>query len=122
MTPQINLARWKPHLMAAKRQGKSMKAYAAEHGLSHNTLYVAARALREAANKSQGKARLRPRRAAGAFAAVRLTPCEQQMAHEPVPRLTVQLPNGVVLHLEGTGMPAQIPALVAALGGLPCSA
>lgn len=39
----MNLARWLPHLAAARRQGKTVAAYAAEHGLSRHTLCTAPR-------------------------------------------------------------------------------
>ena len=41
MIPQVKLSRWKPHLQAAARQGKTLAKYAREHGLSRYTLYAA---------------------------------------------------------------------------------
>lgn len=117
MTPKINMARWQPHLAEAKRRGQSVAAYAAQHQLSPSTLYAAAKALREDAGS--GKARRR-RKAVAAFAAVRMA-AELPPLPEPA-RLRAQLPNGVVLHFEGTGSSAQMAAWLSALGALACSA
>jgi hypothetical protein len=119
MTPKIDMARWLPHLKAAKRRGQSVAAYAAEHGLSRHTLYTAARVLRESGRAAAGKPQRRAE-ATAAFAAVRVA---APAAPHPGPvRLRAHLPNGVVLHFEGDGTPGQLAAWLAALQGLPCSA
>lgn len=122
MTPRMNLARWLPHLAAARRQGKTVAAYAAEHGLSRHTLYTAARVARATGAKSPSQANAARRRetSPSAFAAVRLV--APLAAPELPPRLQAHLPNGVVLRLEGAASAPQLAALVAALGALPCSA
>jgi hypothetical protein len=48
--PKVDLKRWQPHLQRARREGKSVAAYASEQGLSRHTLYAAAKALRETAD------------------------------------------------------------------------
>jgi len=45
MTPQINLARWQPHVEEARRRGVALKAYAAEQGQWPYSLYRASQAL-----------------------------------------------------------------------------
>lgn len=109
MTRRINMARWRPHVEEARRRGVSLKAYAAEQGVSLYSLYRASQALREdaagASNAPSGK-----------FAAVRVVTA-------PTPslvRVTAQLPNGVSLHVDAGGN--DVAAVVAALGALPCFA
>jgi len=41
MSGKVNLDRWGPHLLAAKREGKSLTQYARSRGLSRHTLYAA---------------------------------------------------------------------------------
>ena len=126
MKPQVNLKRWSAHLDAAQRQGQSVAAYAAEHGLSRHTLYAAARALRDAGkHRTQTQAPVRgastKKSATSPFAAVRISPVVPAPAPDPVPQLKVQLPNGVILYIEGLSVPMQMSALLATLGALRCS-
>lgn len=123
MKPQVNLKRWSAHLDAAKRQGKSVAAYAAEHGLSRHTLYAAARALRDASKPyTQKQTPTRGVKAeASAFSAVRISAPLPTVGPEPAPRLMVQWPNGILLHIDGLSAPVQISALLNTLGALRCS-
>ena len=118
MQSKINLARWQPHLAAAQRRGQTVAAYAAEHGLSRHTLYAAAKTLRESAKASDGQVRRR-KKPVPAFAAVRVSAL--QPPPPEVSRLRAQLPNGVVVHLEGASSPPQLATWLTALGALACS-
>jgi len=110
---QVDMARWRPHLRAAKRAGLSLSRYAHEHGLSRHTLYAALRAERDRRGASVKAAKARPaprRRSKAAFVAVRIAGA----------RLTVRFPSGVALEcheVEG----ARLSELIAALAALPCS-
>lgn len=44
-TNKVDLGRWKPHLEAAKREGKTIAQYARVRGLSRHTLYAASQQL-----------------------------------------------------------------------------
>lgn len=101
MSGKVNLDRWGPHLRAAKRQGKSIKQYAADHRLSPYTLYAA----REMLKAKAGEQRREVRAGAGlsAFAEVKL-PVMHEVARplptaSTAPRLRARLPNGVALEL-----------------------
>lgn len=100
MSGKVNLDRWGPHLRAAKRQGKSVKQYAAEHGLSPYTLY-AAREMVKAKARVKGS-EVRAGSGLSAFAAVKL-PLAHEVADLPIaprgPKLRARLPNGVALEL-----------------------
>lgn len=109
MKRRINMARWQPHVQEARRRGISLKAYAAEQGVSLYSLYRASQALRD------GQAP-EPSAAKGKFAAVRVV-----SAPTPVLlRVAAHLPNGVSLHVDTGG--GDLAAVIAALGALPCSA
>ena len=102
MSGKVDLERWGPHLAAAKRQGKSIKQYAAEQGLSPYTLYAARQMLKARARIKTPEAPARSRSRA-AFAEVRLPPA-QAIADSPLvsasaPRLRARLPIGVALEL-----------------------
>lgn len=47
MKRRINMARWQPRVQEARRRGISLKAYAAEQGVSLYPLYRASQALRD---------------------------------------------------------------------------
>src|SRR5690606_23576153 len=110
MSGKVNLDRWGPHLRAAKRQGKSVKQYAAEHGLSPYTLYAAREML-----KARARAERSERRAGSglsAFAEVKLPLTQEVAGHLPIaamaPRLRARLPNGVALELCCEGADAKL--------------
>ena len=116
MSGKVNLDRWGPHLLAAKREGKSLTQYARSRGLSRYTLY-AARQMLLSMDSKPGAAR-RPRAVSkaapqSAFSAVKLlapgTPSGGSAA-----QLRAQLPNGVKLEL----MWADAPLLAAAIQAL----
>ena len=46
MTRRVDLNRWQPHIEEARRRGVSLKAYAAEQGVSLYSLYRASQVLR----------------------------------------------------------------------------
>src|SRR5665811_721305 len=101
MSSKVNLDRWGPHLLAAKREGKSLTEYARSRGLSRHTLYAAKQMLRSTGGKPGVERRLRAANKAAphpAFSAVKLlapgTPSSRSAA-----RLRAQLPNGVKLEL-----------------------
>lgn len=69
MTCRINMARWQPHVEEARRRGVSLKAYAAEQGLSLYSLYRASQVLRQGdAVEPSTDSRARRRSACSAFA------------------------------------------------------
>lgn len=111
MTRRINMGKWQPHVEEARRRGMSLKAYAADQGVSLYSLYRASQALR------QGDA-VEPALAPpqGKFAAVRVvsTPAAELL------RVAAHLPNGVSLHVDARG--SDMAGVIAALGALPCSA
>ena len=113
MTRRVDLTRWQPHVEEARRRGVTLKAYAAEQGVSVNSLYRASQVLRQ----GSGQPTSEPQNpAAKRFARVRVVP-----AATAVPlRVMAQLPNGVSLHVEAVG--GDVAAVIAALAALPCSA
>ncbi|MFM9969160.1 MAG: hypothetical protein ACKVQK_12270 [Burkholderiales bacterium] len=52
MSGRVNLDRWGPHLVAAKREGVSLAQYARVNGLSVYSLYAARETIRKVAGKS----------------------------------------------------------------------
>jgi len=112
MTYRINMARWQPHVEEARRREVSLKAYAAEQGLSLYSLYRASQAMREG-KEGDGAASSVP---GGKFAAVRVVAAPAAA----LLRVSAQLPNGVALHVDGHGN--DVATVIAALGALPCSA
>src|ERR1700752_4398464 len=105
MSGGFNLARWQPHLEAAKREGKTLKDYAAEHGISRHTLYGA----RQAQRLVQSGGRLNARAggngsakpiAKSSFSAVRVVSGGGKAAAEASLRMRAQLPNGVMLEWQ----------------------
>jgi hypothetical protein len=123
MSGKVNLDRWAPHLMAAKREGKTLTRYARNHGLSRHTLYAARQMLRAMSGKPA--VRRRPRvlptttklLPESAFAAVKLSaPCAPSGGEAP--RLQARLPNGVMLELTWGGAEAGLlAAAIQALSG-----
>ena len=120
MSGKVNLDRWGPHLRAAKRQGKSVKQYAAEHGLSPYTLYAAREMLKARARAERSE--LRAGSGLSAFAEVKLPLTQEVAGHLPIaamaPRLRARLPNGVALELCCEGADAKlIRSVIEALMG-----
>lgn len=109
MSRRINMARWQPHVEEARRRGVTLKAYAAEQGLSLYSLYRASQALREG---GAGE----PIKPGGKFAAVRVMSTLAAVSL----RVAAHLPNGVSLHVDACSN--DVAAVIAALGALPCSA
>ena len=108
MSGKVNLDRWMPHLEAARREGKTLNAYARGLGLSPCTLYAARQMLRNLNSRPAPDRRARVHRAPGkrvmdsAFAAVRLAvPVPVASSNGTAPRLQARLPNGVMLELSG---------------------
>jgi hypothetical protein len=120
MSGKVNLDRWGPHLRAAKRQGKSVKQYAAERGLSPYTLYAAREMLKARARAERSE--LRAGSGLSAFAEVKLPLTQEVAGHAPIaamaPRLRARLPNGVALELCCEATDAKlIRGVIAALMG-----
>lgn len=70
MVRRVNLERWQPHVEEARRRGVTLKAYAAEQGLSLYSLYRASQVMGEASEQPARAAKRAQRR----FAAVRVVP------------------------------------------------
>ena len=120
MSGKVNLDRWGPHLRAAKRQGKSVKQYAAEHGLSAYTLYAAREMLKARARAERSE--VRAGSGLSAFAEVKLPLVQEVSGHLPIasmaPRLRARLPNGVALELRCEAADAKlIRSVIEALMG-----
>ena len=107
---------WEEHLAAAEREGKNVRRYAAEHGLSAYAMYSARRKLRKrdaTSTKSATTARAVRAERGNPFATVRLAPAAP---------LRAQLPNGVMVELPiGAGDLATLEATINVLARLPCS-
>ena len=117
MKPQVKLSRWKPHVQAARRQGKTLAQYAREQGLSAHTLYAAQRLLRAVATRTMLRSHPRtPKQAAASapngFTAVKLTYLPQAgvVTSGTITRLDTRLharlPNGIDLELSCGGTAA----------------
>lgn len=113
MTRRVDLNRWQPHVEEARRRGVTLKAYAAEQGLSLYSLYRASQVMRAGGATPESA---QPKKPSSKFAAVRVvTPA----AAIPL-RVNARLPNGVSLHVDVGG--GELAAVIAAFGALPCSA
>jgi DNA-binding CsgD family transcriptional regulator len=122
MSGKVNLDRWGPHLLAAKREGKSLTQYARSRGLSRHTLYAARQMLRSMGGKAGVERRPRALRAANkaampqsAFAAVKLL-APSNPSGRSAAQLRAQLPNGVKLELTWADAPL-LAAAIQALAG-----
>lgn len=106
MSGKVNLDRWIGHLETAKREGKTLNAYARSCGLSPCTLYAARQMLRGMNSKAGPDCRSGVNRAPrkrvmdSAFAAVRVA-VPVVSSNSSVQRLQARLPNGVMLELSG---------------------
>jgi transposase-like protein len=122
MSIQVNLQRWRPHLVAARREGKTLSEYARSHGLSKHTLYAARQMLgsvdgKPGAQRRQRMAGRTKKLAPPAFASVKLAGLEAASSG-PAARLRAQLPNGVSLELIWNGSEAGLlAAAIQALAG-----
>jgi hypothetical protein len=115
----MEMNEWAEHLAAAQRDGKPVRRYAAEHGLSADAMYSARRKLRgresAPATAVPTRAPVLGKQSQNPFAGVRIT-------RSPAP-LRAQLPNGVMLELAiGAGDSATLVAAINVLAKLPCSA
>ena len=116
MSGKVNLDRWGPHLLAAKREGRSLTEYASSRGLSRYTLYAAKQMLRSTGGKPGVERLVRVANKSEplpAFAAVKLLVPEIPSGPTPA-QLRAQLPNGVKLEL----MSADALQLAAAIQAL----
>lgn len=113
MSSKVNLDRWGPHLLAAKREGKSLSEYARSRGLSRYTLYAAQQMLRSIGRKPSVAGRSRARQSG--FATVKLLAPEIPSGGSSS-RLRAQLPNGVKLELAWADAPL-LAAAIQALAG-----
>ena len=133
MSTRVNMARWKPHLRAAQRQGKSLAQYAREHDLSPYSLYAARQMLLAGAPRArsqpgprlQSRPPLRPPLPTpSGFTAVKLltTPAYASPLPGTAPSLRARLPNGIALELSCGGTDsALLKTMIDALTGWPCS-
>jgi hypothetical protein len=113
MTRRVDLNRWQPHIEEARRRGVSLKAYAAEQGVSLYSLYRASQVLRAGGAAPEAA---RAKKPSSKFAAVRVvTPAAATSL-----RVNAHLPNGVSLQVDVGG--GELAAVIAAFGALPCSA
>lgn len=114
----MEMNEWAEHVAAAQREGKPVRRYAAERGLSADAMYSARRKLRVrdvATAKVPTRVPAPGKRGGNSFTAVRL-------AAMPAP-LRAQLPNGVMLELAiSAGDSATLVAAINVLAKLPCSA
>jgi len=118
MSGKVNLDRWGPHLLAAKREGKSLTQYAHSHGLSRHTLYAARQMLRSVGGEPGVERRQRVTIKAApqsAFAAVKLLAPDQRSGG-PAAQLRARLPNGVKMELMAADA-SLLAAAIAALAG-----
>lgn len=95
--------RWLGHIRAAQRAGHTLKAYAAEHGLSLSALY---------GWKAELKRRGLLHGKAPGFARVQVTP-------PGAAALTIRLPNGIIMEAPGAVAPAVLISLANGLVRLP---
>jgi len=96
--------RWLDHIRAAERTGRTLKAYAAEHGLSLSALYA-----RKAELKRRGHL---PGNTPG-FARAHVTTPASGTA------LRIHLPNGIVMEAPGAIPATVLVSLAEGLGRLP---
>ncbi len=116
MSGKVNLDRWGPHLLAAKREGTSLSEYARSRGLSRYTLYAARQMLRSMGVKPSVERRARAASKPvpqSAFSTVKLL-SPNTLSGVTAAQLRAQLPNGVKLEL----MSADAPLLAAAIEAL----
>lgn len=119
----VGLARWRPHLRAAKVAGVSLARYAREHDLSRHTLYAAMRAERDRRTGDEASDRRPPKRATRVrrlLPAV-VSPFVPVAVRRSAARLAVRLPNGVALECQDFDADV-LRVLIASLSALPCSA
>jgi hypothetical protein len=118
----VGLARWRPHLRAAKVAGVSLARYARERGLSRDMLYAAQRAERERRAVDDAGDQVSPgssKRASRSLPVV-VSPFVPVAVRRSAARLAVRLPNGVALDCQDFDAEV-LRALIASLWALPCS-
>jgi len=115
------------HIEAAQREGKTLSAYAREHGLSRQHLYKVRRDMRERPGGS-GNARINtgkptePPGAGSPFVEVKVAAAPASTL-APRARLWAHLPNGVNVELLCTSADVDLlMAMMDSLGRTPCSA
>jgi len=114
------------HIEAARREGKTLSAYAREHGLSRQHLYHVRRRMRELCAEPEDS-RISTAKTAGPpelgspFAEVKMASPPVSMS--PRARLWAHLPNGVNVELLCTSADVDLlMAMMDSLGRMPCSA
>ena len=116
---QVGMARWGPHLRAAKAAGVSLAHYAREHGLSRDMLYAARRAERDREAVEETGGRQPAKRARRSLPTV-VSAFVPVAVRRSAARLAVRLPNGVALDCQDFDAEV-LRALIASLSALPCS-
>ncbi|WP_194727450.1 IS66 family insertion sequence element accessory protein TnpA [Noviherbaspirillum malthae] len=106
----VSLEQWRVHIEAARSQGMALAQYARAHGLSHYALYAASKKLRR---------RSRADSVSGDATASTTPFIAVQVASSPLV-LRAELPNGVILHWQGTDA-SDTTSWLHALAALPCS-
>jgi transposase len=114
------------HIEAAQREGKTLSAYAREHGLSPSHLYRVRRLMRELSNGSEN-ARMNTAKTAepperdSPFVEVKVAAAPASTL-APRARLWAHLPNGVNVELLCTSADVDLlMAMMDSLGRTPCS-
>ena len=114
------------HIEAAHREGKTLSAYAGEHGLSRQHLYHVRRRMRELCAGSEDS-RISTAKTAGPpepvspFVEVKVN--SAPAGPTPRARLWAHLPNGVNVELLCTSADVELlMAMMDSLGRTPCSA
>ncbi|MFL9869977.1 hypothetical protein PQR67_38010 [Paraburkholderia fungorum] len=115
------------HIEAAHREGKTLSAYAREHGLGRQHLYHVRRRMRELCAGPEGlrvpTAKTAEEPELGSpFVEVKMTPAPV-ITSPPRARLWAHLPNGVNVELLCTSADVDLlMAMMDSLGRTPCSA
>jgi len=119
----VGLARWRPHLRAAKAAGVSLARYARERGVSRDMLYAAQRAERDrqAVEGAGGRGSPGSSKRVSRSLPVVVSPFVPVTVGRSAARLAVRLPNGVALECQDFEADV-LRALIASLSALPCSA
>jgi transposase len=115
------------HIEAAHREGKTLSAYAGEHGLSRQHLYHVRRRMRELCagpedSRTCTAKATEPPEPGSPFVEVKMTSLPVGTS-SPRARLWAHLPNGVNVELLCTSADADLlMTMMDSLGRVPCSA
>jgi hypothetical protein len=114
MDRRITPEQWVLHLDAAEQAGVPLSAYAREHGLNVQHLYATRQRQHRRVARQGGSTLDAP----SAFATVQI----KHSAGDPVAKLSVTLPNGVVFEFNFAATDTKlVTALIGTLARTPCS-